>query len=640
MVRKPSIAVILCSLSAVTGLVAAPLLGPGSVAAAAPGPAQPGLRLQLQPAGSRAAVPGELSVAQRRALGRGYLVPDEPGYATAKAAAVGRATPAAPSSPAPAPSSPALDGAPLRSWQGIDDPGHSPTDSTGAIGPSRYIELVNSKVAFYDRTNDTPLSVGTLAALTGDVGNLFDPYMIWDPTTERFYYVADNIVSRNDNRLEVGFSKTSTPSSTADFCKFVVATGAELHDFPKLGDTSDLWMIGTNVFDIAGNFLRSDVTAITKPAAGSTCPAAASFTLSQKQDLRHANTAQAFTPIPVNQTDTDSKGWIVSAGFGSSNFLSVFSAKKNASNQIVVGAAKTVSVASFSIPANAPQLGSNNKLDTLDGRLTNAVSAIDPSRGAGTGVAIWTQHAVFGGPGAQVRWYEIDPLAAPPVQLQAGAAGSSAVFAFNGAIAPDRRVNGASAQFGSSMVLGYNTSSSTQFLDVVAVSKRGSLGQTAEEVIKAGTVPQNDFSCPGGTCRSGDYAGATPDPASDTNASDGVVWLTNQTPGNDWHTWNFAGRPSAPPVVSIAPPTGPKGTAVTVSGQHFAAGETVNVKYKTGLTAPKSVFLCSATANSSGSFSCNGAIPTTNQGALGAHTIVAKGVASQSKAKTTFTLTS
>ena len=489
-------------------------------------------------------MPGKFSVAQNRARSRGYLVPDETAYAKAKASANRRAAAIAPDGGGvPSPRSPAFDGAPLRSWQGIEDAAHSPTDSTGTIGTSRYIELINSKVAFYDRTNDAPLSVGTLAALAGESGNLFDPQMIWDPGTNRFYYVMDNIVSSVDNRLEVGFSKTATPNSTADFCKYVVSTGAEFYDYPKLGDSSNLWMVGANVFNSAGSFLRSDVVALTKPAAGSTCPAATSFTLSFKKGLLHANASPAFTPLPVNQTDTSATGWIVSAGFGSANFLSVFQVTKSATNTIVVGAAKTVSVTAFSTPANAVQKGSANKLDSSDTRLTNAVSAIDPSRGSGTSVAIWTQHTVFGGPGAQVRWYEINPTPATPVPFQSGTAGSSALFAFNGAIAPDRRANGASRQFGSSMVLGFNTSSSTQFINIVAVSKRGTNAQSGQEVIKAGTAAQTDFTCAGGTCRSGDYGGASPDPASDTTKSDGVVWQTNQFPGSNWHTWNFAGRP-------------------------------------------------------------------------------------------------
>ena len=183
-------------------------------------------------------------------------------------------------------------------------------------------------------------------------------------------------------------------------------------------------MVGANVFNTGGSFLRADVFGLTKPAAGGACPAPATFTLSLKQNLLHANSAPAFTVVPVNQTDPSSTGFIVSAGFGSSNFVSVFQVTKNASNQMVVGAAKTTSVASYTTPANAVQKGSANTLDSSDTRLTNAVSAVDPAHGSGVG--IWTQHTVFGGPGAEVRWYEINPTPATPVPFQSGTAGRDA----------------------------------------------------------------------------------------------------------------------------------------------------------------------------------------------------------------------
>jgi IPT/TIG domain len=90
---------------------------------------------------------------------------------------------------------------------------------------------------------------------------------------------------------------------------------------------------------------------------------------------------------------------------------------------------------------------------------------------------------------------------------------------------------------------------------------------------------------------------------------------------------------------SVSPTAGAPGTAVGVSGGGFASGETVNVKYKTGLASPAAVLLCTATAVSDGSFACFGAIPTTRAGAIGSHKIVAKGTTSLAKATTVFTLT-
>jgi hypothetical protein len=79
---------------------------------------------------------------------------------------------------------------------------------------------------------------------------------------------------------------------------------------------------------------------------------------------------------------------------------------------------------------------------------------------------------------------------------------------------------------------------------------------------------------------------------------------------------------------------------VTVSGGGFLVGETVKISYKTGLASPASVLICSTTASASGSYSCSGHIPSgSSAGALGSHSIVAKGVTTKRKPKSTFSLT-
>jgi hypothetical protein len=101
--------------------------------------------------------------------------------------------------PPPAPATvlaPAL----VRNWAGQRDTTVAPSDSTGAIGTTRYIELVNAKAAIYSRTSNTPTAAGALLQLTGCAtagcaDNVFDPQVIWDPGTSRFFYAADDIVS-------------------------------------------------------------------------------------------------------------------------------------------------------------------------------------------------------------------------------------------------------------------------------------------------------------------------------------------------------------------------------------------------------------------------------------------------------------
>jgi hypothetical protein len=92
-------------------------------------------------------------------------------------------------------------------------------------------------------------------------------------------------------------------------------------------------------------------------------------------------------------------------------------------------------------------------------------------------------------------------------------------------------------------------------------------------------------------------------------------------------------------TVTISPESGPKRTPVTLTGSNFSSGETVKFKYKTQLSSPSTVALCSAVASTDGTASCDGTIPTSgNQGPKGAHSIVAKGATSLIKVKTSFVL--
>ena len=115
---------------------------------------------------------GTISEAARRALSEGPL-PASAGDRAAKAAAnraAARAALAPPlaadrraaGAPVPDPRAPSvLDG---RNFPGQLDPGASPSDATGAIGPERYLQLINRRFAIYPRSSNTPLAAGTLQA--------------------------------------------------------------------------------------------------------------------------------------------------------------------------------------------------------------------------------------------------------------------------------------------------------------------------------------------------------------------------------------------------------------------------------------------------------------------------------------------
>jgi hypothetical protein len=436
------------------------------------------------------------------------------------------------------------------SWIGQSESDLAPPDPTGAIGPGSYIQLINLRFAIYDRTGALvgPGAAGDLGALTGlPLSELSDPQVLWDPSAQRFYY---SVLDTARYGFAFGYSKTASPQSAADFCQYITDFGygssASLPDYPKLAVTSDYVLIGSNVFLLSALYKGSDVDWFVKPASNpsdNTCPSSlgAGGIFSK---LKNADGSLTSTPVPAVNAESSSTGWIVGSanvGSGSAAYLSVFKVTKGVNGAVISGPT-ALSVASYSVPADAIQPGVSAVLDTMDTRLTHAVAGYDPRLGS---AAVWTAHTVFGGAGAEARWYEIN-VGGTPAIAQSGKVSDASFFVWNGAISPDRASDDTTGLTGSDMAMGFNTSSTSADVAIQVVSKHGSLPQSAWVLVHQSQGANVDFTC-GPTCRWGDYGGALPDPLV---SSGGRVWLSNewnnpQTDGSTpvWQTWNWATTP-------------------------------------------------------------------------------------------------
>jgi hypothetical protein len=447
-----------------------------------------------------------------------------------------------------APTSAATGAAPTigASWQGVNTAGLTPPDPNGAIGPNSYIETVNLQVGIYHRDGSL-IATASFFTLTGHSGES-DPMVLWDPDTQRFYY---NILNVGNATMDWGFSKDDNPTTIpGSFCNYETSFGyvaGSIPDYPKLGQTKGFLMIGINYYPSFSNLhaTESDLLWINKPqgqAPITTCPSSGSWSSGRFNDLRMQDGSQAFTPVPAIQTDPSPVGYITTMSdiecpdiCGNGSQLTVY-ALKASSNPLVpqMSAPHSVTVATFTSPPDAPQKNTTSKVDTLDGRLMHSVSGGDPTFGK---VAVWVNHAVAGGAGSEVRWYELNPKPLnQPTVLQSGAATDASLYAFNGAVSPDRTVNLLGKAHGDAMVLGFTTSSSTTFPTAQMVSKIGTNPQSAFVLVHAST--QNTFSG-----RWGDYAGATPDPGASLTALHGEVWLSNEIASSVDLTWNWEARP-------------------------------------------------------------------------------------------------
>jgi hypothetical protein len=533
---------------ALTTALAAALAVGGRANAASPS-------LRVVPAHPAPAGGGSLDPTARRALRQGYLVPNQQGYERAKAAAARRRVRAGALAVRPPLGGASRRLAPQvgRTWTGGSTSDFAPSDSTGAVGTSRFVQLVNSAFSVYDKGASVPLGASPLSTLAGvnPADSLFDVQVIWDPTTKRFYYTMIDMNAAGNN-LAFGFSRDPTPNggSGSDWCKYTIGFGTQFPDFPKLGDSKNFALIGINAF-IGPAFAGADVLAVHKPQSGSGCPS--SPKLDARTGLQTNSSTPAFSPVPANEIDTRGSGWIVARPAPTPGTkLAVFKVTRdsNSGKAKIQKTSTNISVDKYAIPPAAPQAGTGATLDTLDARFTQAVGAIDPNHD--DKFAIWTQHTIGGGGGSRVRWYEIDP--SKPKLLQKDSASSSSLYEFNGAISPNRQVSGSTAKGGANMLMNFSSSSSASFPAIRIVSKKGRKSQSPQALVLASPGPLGGFDCSmpedDATCRWGDYASATPDPKNKSKIWNVNQWASGELPAcpglgcvATWRSQNFVASP-------------------------------------------------------------------------------------------------
>ena len=462
--------------------------------------------------------------------------------------------------------------------------GATPPDTTGAIGPSNYVELVNSEIAVYARGNlATPINQLDESSFLGAPSEqTCDGQIQWDQQGQRWLYAAlDCAAARGGQALFFGWSRTANPAdlTAANWCRYTIATGSSQEDFPKLGHDDSQIIIGTNSFpnDGSGGYAGSHIFIFDKPASGDTsCRAASAVTATE--DIENAD----FTPVPANIADSSATGYVVSTMDPS--HLTLYQVGRDGSGQNRVLGSTPVTVPQFEQPANVPQPGTSYTLDPSDTRLTQAVAATDPATGS---EGIWTQHTVAGAGGGPsvVRWYELTPGAGAPRQTGT-IGGPNGTFAFNGAISPSTD--------GRSAVVFYNSGDGANLVDLRAQARSTDtpLGQTVGDLqLSISAAADVDFTCPGGPCRWGDYAGASPDPTTPS-----LVWGTGElttTAADGYGTPQWGSRnvaigapppPPPPPAAALSSATAVGRTAATLNGTVSPQGNATTYRFEYGIS--------------------------------------------------------
>jgi hypothetical protein len=461
-----------------------------------------------------------------------------------------------------------------------DDRYVDPSDSTGAISRTYYVEATNRRIGIYrvvrSATNPdlTPVDSMPLSSFIRHLGDsVTDPQIQWDASSQRWLFAGQYYKTTSGTtkyRLVYGWSQSADPAFS-NWCAlhFTSATTTQ-HDFPKLGHDKNHLIVGVNEYDGGTDPKGSRVFVASKPRGNeSGCPTPKAHRFFPKtgylktvDDDGNGDKRQAWTPVPANTLESPAVGYIVASAndeyYTTTNKIGVWYVSGPAS-QPRLTRDDNINVPAYQLAPDAPQPDPGQKLWVHEPRLTQAVAATDPDVGK---LMIWTQHTIRGAEKrAVVRWYEIQPpraAADPRVPRQSGTIQSSQHYVFNGAISP--------AANGRDAAINYNVGSHTLAVRIRARARSGSapLGTMAPEVTLArSTNADQSATCqfPNIPCYWGDYGGASPDPMNASN-----VWGTNSyvkpklgstcnfpRDGHDhvgpcphWGTYNFALRAPAP----------------------------------------------------------------------------------------------
>src|SRR6516225_1814281 len=303
--------------------------------------------------------------------------------------------------PAPEVSQPVAPPHLILSFEGVNETsagGLFPPDTEGATGINHFVEVTNSHVDIYLKSNGLRVKSISLASFMGYfTRGLFDPRAVYDSTWNRWVITADAFPeSATVQRYFIAVS--TSPDPTGSFFIYNVNTTGfagtnNFYDFPMVGMDQDAVVFTANIFSPTA-YLGPRLFAVAK----------ARLYNGQGFSVPVFNPGSSFgTLAPSIVLDQDANTYIASAR-QSSNTLQLFTLR-NSSNAFcaTLSAAADVPVTAYTVPSPGlqPVGGSTNRLDTGDSRFVNA--------GTQNNGFVWQAHSIeFGG--AAVRWYKINAV--------------------------------------------------------------------------------------------------------------------------------------------------------------------------------------------------------------------------------------
>jgi len=424
---------------------------------------------------------------------------------------------------------------------GINYNSFIPPDPILAAGPNGLVALVNGGAALFSKagtlTTQTTLNA-FLNVPSPSIRFAFDPKVLYDPHSARFFAAALEGQDSPDSWLYVNVSKSSNPGNLSagadggsDWWGYVIDAdldgGTQVNhnwaDFTGLGVDAYNLYVTANMFSNGGDFQYVKAWIIPKAELVSgAMPTIFEIGAPPNAILGNPDTGEDdFTIAPAINFDDGPEHMLATNDLsldGTTGFLTLWTVNEPAGTPTLSAVSLTVpSFHDFGVPA-CDQKDGGLPLDTGDNRILNVVERNG---------SVWAAHTQpdAGAPAkrAVARWYQIEPTG--PTLLQSGEIADPMRCYFYPAIQPDAFNNACvvmsgvdSSIYGSAFYTCRLASDPPGTMQAVATLKEGLANYVRES---------------SGSNRWGDFGGIAADPVTDD------IWMFHEYTSsfNRWGTW-------------------------------------------------------------------------------------------------------
>jgi len=445
-----------------------------------------------------------------------------------------------------------------------------PPDTNGDVGPTYFIQTVNTSIGIYNKSTGALVSATTFDSFFPssvgspcDSNNNGDPIVLYDRYNQR-WFILDFAWSgtANGSYYSIAASQTSDPTgSWWTYC--LHADNTLMNDYPKCGVWHDGIYITANMFQFSGSYQHAKVWALKTPDLYS-----GTMTVQYVTD----SGTQAFSLMPCSAKSPTAPSssspnffYAMDAdefGGGAQDALYVWKYSvdwTNSANTTWTGPSQMLTAAFGLVASGVPQSGTSNTLDSLYGRLMYPANYWN----FGTYESVVLSHVCEYSSRRAMRWYEI----------RIDSSDNSSIYQ-QGTYSPDsnhRWMGAAAINSNGDIALGYSISSSSMYPSIRYAGRNSSdtLGTLAqgEATMVTGSGYQSSYS------RWGDYSSCFVDPSDNE-----TFWYTQEyytSSGTNWQTriGSFTVGGSTPPPCTLEEAV--DNASITLTSSDWACDETV-----------------------------------------------------------------